>query len=40
MDDEVEEIFEALRDGKAMPQKLEKPAPAGFVNRVLGKLRN
>jgi len=40
VDDEVEEIFEALRDGKAIPPKVVKPAPTGFVKRVLGKLLN
>lgn len=41
VDDEVEEIFEAVKDGKEPP-----PAPAasnkptGFVSRVLDKFRN
>jgi hypothetical protein len=38
VEDEVEEIFEAIRDGKEPP----KPAPAkpGFVGRMIDKLRN
>lgn len=45
LDNEVEEIFEALRDGRPLPAaedkaKAAKPKPEGFVNRILGKLRN
>ncbi len=36
---EVEAIFEALRDGKE-PPAVEEPKPAGFVNRILGRMRN
>jgi hypothetical protein len=38
VEDEVEEIFEAIRDGKEPP----RPAPAkrGLVGRVMDKLRN
>jgi len=39
LDDEVEENFEALRDGRAPEAPRSAPPPAGFVNRVLGKLR-
>ena len=45
LDDEVEETFEALRDGRPLPAAESKarevqPRPAGFLNRVLGKLRD
>jgi hypothetical protein len=38
VENEVEEIFEAIRDGKEPP----KPAPAkpSFVGRVIDKLRS
>lgn len=38
VDDEVEEIFEALKDGRE-PVKVEEKKPTGFVERMLGKLR-
>jgi hypothetical protein len=37
LDDEIREIFEALRDGRQLPASESKPA--GLVNRVLDKLR-
>ena len=39
VDGEVEEIFAALKDGRE-PTPVEEKKPAGFVNRVLGKLRH
>lgn len=38
LDDEVEETFEALREGRAPSAPESAPQPAGFVNRILGKL--
>jgi hypothetical protein len=38
VEDEVEEIFEAVRDGKEPPKPA--PAKAGFVGRMMDKLRN
>jgi selT/selW/selH-like putative selenoprotein len=40
MDGEVEAIFEAVRDGKAFPAPQDEPRPAGFVHRIIDKLRN
>ena len=37
VDDEVEEIFEALKDGKEPPAP--RPKPPGLVTRVVNKLR-
>ncbi len=37
VEDEVEERYEALRDGKVLPP-IGKPE-GGFVSKVLGKLR-
>jgi hypothetical protein len=39
VDGEVEEIFAALKEGRE-PAPVEDKKPAGFVNRVLGKLRH
>ncbi len=39
VDGEVEEIFAALKEGRE-PAPVEEKRPTGFVNRVLGKLRN
>ncbi len=39
VDGEVEEIFAALKEGRE-PAPVEEKKPAGFVNRVLGKLRH
>jgi selT/selW/selH-like putative selenoprotein len=39
LDGEVEAIFEALRDGKEPPVPAEAHKTAGFVNRILDKLR-
>ncbi len=39
VDGEVEEIFAALKEGRE-PAPAEEKKPAGFVNRVLGKLRH
>jgi len=36
---EVEEIFAALKEGRA-PAPVEEKKPEGFVGRMLGKLRN
>ncbi len=36
---EVEAIFAALKEGKELPP-VEEEQPAGFVGRILGKLRN
>lgn len=37
---EVEAMFEALRDGKPLPDAQEAPKSSGLVNRILDKLRN
>jgi Rdx family len=39
IDGEVEERFEALRDGREL-EPLEPAAPTGFISRMLGRLRN
>jgi len=39
MQGEVEAIFEAIRDGKEPPAPADEPRPAGFVHRVIDKLR-
>ena len=36
---EVEEIFAALKEGRE-PVPVEEKKPAGFVGRVLGKLKH
>jgi hypothetical protein len=38
VDGEVEEIFAALKQGRE-PAPVEEKKPAGFVGRVLGKLK-
>lgn len=38
-DDEVEEIFAALKEGREIPPAPEKKSE-GFVARVLGKIKN
>ena len=38
-DGEVEEIFAALKEGRE-PAPVEEKKPSGFVERMLGKLRN
>src|ERR1700693_5269063 len=40
VDDEVEEIFAALKEGREVPRMPEKKKPEGFVARVLGKMTN
>jgi hypothetical protein len=41
LDDEVEEIFAALKEGRELPPApVEEKKPEGFVGRMLGKLRN
>ena len=40
VEDEVEEIFEALKNGKEPPAAKEAQRPSGFVQRILGKLSN
>ena len=40
VEDEVEEIFEALKNGKEPPAAKEAEKPGGFIQRVLGKLSN
>jgi hypothetical protein len=39
VDGEVEEIFAALKEGRE-PAPVELKKPTGFVERMLGKLRN
>ncbi len=39
VDDEVEQIFAALKDGRELPPVPEKKN-GGFVARVLGKFKN
>jgi hypothetical protein len=39
VDGEVEEIFAALKEGRE-PAPVEVKKPTGFVERMLGKLRN
>jgi hypothetical protein len=39
VDGEVEEIFAALKEGRE-PALIEVKKPTGFVERMLGKLRN
>ena len=39
VDGEVEEIFAALKEGRE-PASVEVKKPTGFVERMLGKLRN
>jgi hypothetical protein len=39
VDGEVEEIFAALKEGRE-PAPVEEKRPTGFVDRILGKLRN
>jgi hypothetical protein len=39
VDGEVEEIFAALKEGRE-PAPVEIKKPEGFLERVLGKLRN
>jgi hypothetical protein len=39
VDDEVEEIFAALKEGRELPPVPEKKTE-GFVARVLGKIKN
>jgi len=39
VDGEVEEIFAALKEGREVPP-VEEKKPQGFVERMLGKLRN
>ena len=39
VDGEVEEIFAALKEGRE-PAPVEVKKPHGFVERMLGKLRN
>jgi hypothetical protein len=41
VDDEVEEIFEAIKNGKEPPAAKEaEERPGGFIRRVLDKLTN
>ena len=40
IEDEVEEIFEAIKNGKEPPGTKEAEKPSGFIQRVLGKLSN
>ena len=40
VEDEVEEIFAALKEGREIPAVPEKRKPEGFVARVLGKITN
>ena len=37
---EVEAMFEAIRDGRDLPEPPDEPRPAGFVNRIIDKFRN
>jgi len=39
LDGEVEEIFAALKEGRE-PRPVEEKKPQGFVERMLGRLRN
>lgn len=39
VDDEVEQIFAALKEGREIPPMQEKKNE-GFVARVIGKIRN
>jgi hypothetical protein len=39
VDDEVEQIFAALKEGRELPPMPEKKNE-GFVARVIGKIRN
>ncbi len=39
IDDEVEQIFAALKEGRELPPVPEKKS-GGFVARVLGKFKN
>jgi len=39
LDGEVEEIFAALKEGREVAP-VEEKKPQGFVERMLGKLRN
>ena len=39
VDGEVEEIFAAQKEGRE-PRPVEEKKPTGFVERMLGKLRN
>jgi hypothetical protein len=39
VDGEVEEMFAALKEGRE-PAPVEVKKPTGFVERMLGKLRN
>ena len=40
IEDEVEEIFEAIKNGNEPPAVKEAERPSGFVQRILGKLMN
>ena len=40
VDDEVEEIFVALKEGREIQPVPEKKKSEGFVARVMGKIRN
>lgn len=41
VDDEVEAMFSALKEGKELPASVaEEKRPEGFIERILSKMRN
>jgi hypothetical protein len=40
VEDEVEEIFAALKEGREIPPMPEKKKSEGFVARMLGRITN